>query len=236
MFADLILGAVITLLPPRMRENWFPDSSPTTAHAAIISGSVQWLAGIALLIGRYYYFMTARLGEYAGAIIAKGHEEALGDKAIQYGMGFFTLMEFLIHPITLLAIYICTEGLVRAAAGLITGETVGTLPLYAIDWSIKAVNARRAEAELGPLVRDEVRRFSEEERAIVDYELAILSCRPKDWHALKTISFEEELWELVRTESGDPPRRFVYLLRRAPVSKVVRGLEEYDPEAVLGLE
>jgi hypothetical protein len=64
-------------------------------------------------------------------------------------------------------------------------------------------------------------------------ELRIASCRPKDWNAALTISYEDHLYEVARSFEEAPPRRFVYLLRRAPQSKVVRGLYHYDPNEVL---
>jgi hypothetical protein len=66
-----------------------------------------------------------------------------------------------------------------------------------------------------------------------DYDLRIESCRPKPWTALTTISYNDQLYEVAREFTGSPPRRFVYLLRKAPERKLVRGLHHYSPEETL---
>ena len=66
-----------------------------------------------------------------------------------------------------------------------------------------------------------------------DFELRIASCRPKPWTAMTTISYQDQLFEMFKQELGERPRRFIYLLRKAPPHKIVRGRHEYDPEEVV---
>jgi hypothetical protein len=48
-----------------------------------------------------------------------------------------------------------------------------------------------------------------------------------------TVAYEGEFYEIVREEQTAPPRRFVYLLRKIPPGKVIRGLHHYRPEESL---
>jgi len=82
---------------------------------------------------------------------------------------------------------------------------------------------------MGPRVADGVERGDGKQ-----YDLRIASCRQKsNWDRLLTVAYEGEFYEVVQEESGSPPRRFVYLLRKIPPSKVIRGLHHYHPEEVL---
>ena len=94
------------------------------------------------------------------------------------------------------------------------------------------VKKLRAEWALGPRVVDTVERGDGR-----DYELRIASCRQKpNWNHLRTISFEDELYEVAKQEEGKPPRRFVYLLRKMPEGKVIHGLHHYRRDEVLDRE
>ena len=67
-----------------------------------------------------------------------------------------------------------------------------------------------------------------------DCDLRILTCRLRpNWNHLMTISYQDELYEIVRQEQGTKPRQFRYLLRRKPEGKVVRGLHHYSPDELL---
>jgi hypothetical protein len=86
------------------------------------------------------------------------------------------------------------------------------------------------ELKLGARVRDQVHFAPAGEK---DYDLVISSCRPKDWNSSLTIRYDEQLYEFVRSfECEEPPRRFVTLLKKAPLSKIVRGIHDYNPDEV----
>jgi len=63
--------------------------------------------------------------------------------------------------------------------------------------------------------------------------LQISSCRPKPWNRLTTISYNDVLYDLQGTKKGTSRRQFVYVLRKKPLSGVVRGLHHYSPDEVL---
>ena len=64
-------------------------------------------------------------------------------------------------------------------------------------------------------------------------DLLIASCRPKLWTQLTTIRYQDQLYELVKANQGAAPRRFLYLLRRIPPHKLVRGVHDYALDEAL---
>lgn len=56
-----------------------------------------------------------------------------------------------------------------------------------------------------------------------------MTSKPK-WGHLMTDSYNDTLYEVTAYLEAAPLRRHVYLLRRAPEHKVVRGRHHYDPK------
>ena len=196
------------------------------AGAALASGVLELLTCVITLIYRYLLFGSNRL--FGPANVTMKAAESGGETAVM-GSGIFLLLEYLIQPVTLLLIYFAIEGLARALAALVSDEVIPTLPMQSLAWLQGAGERRYAEHAAGPRVVDVVQSVKSELP-----ELTILSCRPKsDWNQLTTISYEGELYELSRQETGLPPRRFVYMLRKKPEGKVVRGIYHYDPGEAL---
>ncbi len=153
-----------------------------------------------------------------------------GDTAVR-GMGIIFFLAYILLPVTLMLIYFGFEGAVRFVAAGATGEVVGTLPLALVDMAGQKWNAYYAEKKQGPRVPDLV---SVPPTDGSGYDLSIASCREKPgWDHLMTISYNETLYEVLDSVEGDEPRKHVYLLRRAPLHKVVRGLYHYDPEEAM---
>lgn len=123
---DYIFGMLVSLLPERCR-GWYA-SDADLCSAAMASGIVQYFGSLLILFTRYVFFMQRMVEHLGGAAVARGREEVLGAPAVQYGMGFVILTQFLLHPATLLLFYMALEGLVRFAAAA-TREVLGTLPL-----------------------------------------------------------------------------------------------------------
>ncbi len=217
---------LLSVLPQRWRR-WGAAYSVDLSRGAIFSGLLQFAACLAFLIVRYFYFLDAHFRAIADTLIAHGAEQAMDNKAFQYGAGLVTLMEFLISPLSLLLIYFLFEGLVRFTAAFISGEVVGTMPLHLLALAGERHSKAVAERALGPRVADEVEPTD-------NSQLRILSCRPKPaWDHLMTISYADGLYELAGREQGVPPRPYIYLLRPKPEHKVVRGLHHYDPNEAL---
>jgi hypothetical protein len=86
------------------------------------------------------------------------------------------------------------------------------------------LEAQGREVRLGKRIRDEVQLTPNGD------SLQIASCRPKSWTQLTTISYEDQFYELITTKAGPAPRQFVYILRKKPLSGVIRGLYLYHPD------
>jgi hypothetical protein len=226
--AGLLGGALLALLPLRYRRR-FAESDLDVQRGAFLGAVVQMVLCLGFFIRGYLLFLQQHIGDLATTLIKHGAEEAMGSEAIQYGAGFLTMGEYLIRPTTWLLGYFALEGVLRSVAAAVTGEIVPSLPLALVGWAHTRIEGRRAERALGPRVADEV----EPRTAYSPWDLRIRSCRPKPWTALTTISYDDQLYELVSVEAADPPRRFVYLLRKKPEGKVIRGLHHYRPEEVL---
>lgn len=226
--AGLLGGALLALFPARYRRR-FAESDLDVQHGAFVGAVAQMVVCLGFFIYGYLHFLQQHIGDLATTLIKHGAEEAMSSEAVQYGAGFLTLGEYLIRPTTWLLAYFALEGLLRSVAAAITGEIVPSLPLALVGFVHGKVESRRAERVLGPRVVDEV----EARTAYSPWDLRIRSCRPKPWTALTTIAYEEQFYELAAIEAGDPPRRFIYLLRQKPAGKVIRGLHHYRPEECL---
>lgn len=228
-FFSFLIGIVLSLLPQKYRSWWEPASSVDFRRATMLSGGLQFSGCLFLLIHRYLTFFVQRVQELGGVATEAGHDTALASRTLQFGMGTVVTLEYLMKPLTLLLIYFGLEGLVRLGGAFITEELLPTLPLALAVRLQEKVQRRQAERALGPRLADLVERGGGK-----DFELRILSCRPKPtWDRLMTIAFEDEHYEVVKEESASPPRRFVYLLRKIPPGKIIRGLHHYDPKEPL---
>jgi hypothetical protein len=226
---NLFAGMLVSLLPKQYRGWWAWASSADFTRATMLSGLAEVFVCLGLYIGRYLYFIQYRVGTLGEAAIKRGAEEALGAPAVQYGMGFVSLIEYVFSPLSVLLAYLAFEGTMRVLAAAVTEETPGTLPLYLVAWAFEGIRRWRMERALGPRVMDEVYRFRG-----ISYDLGIASCRPKrDWDRLMTIEFEEEFYEVFEEKLGYPPRRYIYRLRQIPKGKVIRAIHHYHPDEVL---
>ncbi len=226
---NLLVSMLLSLLPKAWRRGWGASWEIDLSRGALVSGVLECVGCVLALGFGYLMFAQEKMGEFSAMLIAKGAEGAMADKAMQYATGMITLMEYLIRPASVALIYFAFEGVVRLSAALISDEVVGTMPLYVVAWGQQQAARARAERALGPRIADEVQ--AGDGKA---YTFRILSCRPKPgWDHLITVSYRDELYEVAQREQGPPPRPYIYLLRPAPAHKIVRGLEQYDPEAVL---
>lgn len=211
----------MALVPRSWWGQWQPDSTVTLRRAALAEGALQLAVAGVLLVWRYVLFFALRAQQLSPV--------ANSNEGTQLYYSFIVTVEYLlVHPWSWLLEYLSLEGAVRALTAWTSGEAVPNWVLRLLAWATASAAGRRAEAALGTRVADAVLPGDGREIA-----LRIASCRPKSWTPAVTISFRDELFELVREEAGAPPRRHVYLLRKAPASKLVRGVHQYDPEEVL---
>lgn len=226
---SFLAGILLSLLPERYRRWWEPASTFHFRRAAGVSGLVEGLGCFVVFILRYLAFFQQRVMEMGGQVMEAGAEETLGVSSVQYGMGVVTTLEYLFQPFTLLLIYFALEGAVRLAGAAFTEQVLPSLPLHLTAWAQERLAERRAERALGPPVADTVERGNGKE-----YDLRIASCRSKpSWDRLMTVAYEDQFYEVVKEERLARPRPYVYLLRKSPESKVIRGLHRYRPDEAL---
>jgi hypothetical protein len=224
-----LAGIFIAVLPQRYRR-WVEERGSThLTLAAVASGALQFLGCLIAFILRFFIFRQQRMDQWMQDVLAKGGVDVAATTYGQAAMGFSTTFEYLIQPLTIVLIYFTFEGAVRMLAGIVTEEVVGTLPLQAVAWLHGRAEARWAEWKLGPRIADLVQKGDGSK-----YDLRILSCRPKPaWNRMMTIVVNEEFYEVVGEERGPLPRQFIYLLRRAPPGKIIRGHHYYNPNEAL---
>ncbi|MDT8070957.1 MAG: hypothetical protein ROO76_22575 [Terriglobia bacterium] len=226
---NFLLGFAVVLLPERFRRQWLPQWHGNLLTSAVASGIAQMLSALGILAVRYPRFIQEQVAQIDARVVA-GLAEKGGDTAVR-AAGIILLVAYVLLPTSLLLIYFAFEGAVRLIAAISTREVVGTLPLALLDIASQKWSEYYAEKKQGPRVPDLV---SEPPMNGSGYDLAIASCRSRPgWDHLMTISYNDKLYEVAEYIEGDEPRKHIYLLRLAPLQKVVRGLHQYDPEEVM---
>ncbi len=226
---SFLAGILLSLLPERYRRWWEPASTVDFLRASFVSGLVQGLGCFVAFILRYLIFFQQRVAEMGEQVIKAGADEALASRGVQMGMGTITTLEYVFQPVTLLLVYFALEGAVRLAGAAFTEQILPSLPLHLVAWVQERLEQRRAERALGPPVVDTVERGDGKE-----YDLRIASCRPKlNWDRLMTVAYEDQFYEVVKEVRLARPRPYVYLLKKTPESKVIRGLHHYRPDETL---
>lgn len=223
-----LLSIVFSVVPPRYRGRFLADPDLNVKRGALFSGVVEF-AGCALLLWlRYPPYVQRRMAETAAALHPALQADRLSQGTSAFASGGMSLFEYMVQPLSLLLLYFVLEGLGRVTAAVVTGEVLPSLPLQLIAWAHRTGEGWKQERYLGPRVVDTIAPGD-----AADHDLRIESSRPKPWNQLTTISYNDQLYEVARELSGQPPRRFIYLLRKASPNKLVRGLHHYSPEETL---
>ena len=220
----VLAGLPVSLLPEAWRRRWFSDVPVEVRTGAILTGAAQLLGCLAILGYRYPAFVRSQMSGGVGTAAMSSMEKG-GETAVM-GLGPLLLVAYLIQPLSLVLGYFMVEGVVRVTAAVVSGEELGTLPLFLASLLDARAREYRRERALGERVVDTV----QVEGAS---DLLIASCRPKPWNQLTTIRYQDQLYELAKTNQGAKPRQFLYLLRRIPPNKLVRGVHDYSPDEAL---
>ncbi len=222
-----LLSIFVSLLPQRYRGYWLGDGNLDVRRGAILSAVLQFVLACAAMWALYPAFVRSRYADLSASMA--GHPaDNIVEGFADFAYGPIVVLAYIFRPLTLVLLYFALEGAVRMVAAVATNEIVPTLPLQLLAIAIATGRAQWQERELGPRIADVV-----EPAVTGKYDLKILSCRPKEWNRLTTISYNEGMYELQGEETGPPPLRFVYLLRLKPEYKIVRGLHAYDPEEAM---
>ncbi len=204
---DFLLALLLSLVPPRYRGTLAHKAGTHLVRAAGVSAFFEIVVVcVFYAAGLVDYFPGATIGPAA---------------FLEY---FFTWRGLLLA-------FFFLDGVLRLLAA-ISGQALGTMPLYVVARIHGSLERRAARKRSIPLVADIVEATNDSSGA-----LRISSCRPrKNWDKWMTVMYEEKLYEIAGAELGDSPRPYIYLLRPKPESKVIRGLHRYHPDEVFHLE
>lgn len=216
-------GLWLSFFPEAWRKSYFARLVVNLNAGVLITGALQMLVCLGLLGWRYPAFVRSQI-EGMGDATMKAAEHG-GETAIM-GLGPLLLVAYLIQPLSVLLLYFMVEGVLRGVSVVVSHEPLPTLPLFLASLLDARARAYRREQQLGPRIVDTVQL----EGAA---DLLVASCRPKPWNQLTTIRYQDELYELVKTNQGAKPRQFLYLLRKIPAHKLVRGVHDYSPDEPL---
>ena len=219
---NILVAALLSLLPKKYLSFVTPYEIPTAGAA--LSGVLEMSAGLVLLISGYGMYAKAQLALLPASALTRAAEKG-GESAVM-GIGSIFLLAYLLRPLTVALLFLTIEGGFRTVAALATGELSPSFPFYIISLLHAQLGSWRDESQMGKRTPDSV-------ECVEAGLLQISSCRPKPWNRLTTISYDDVLYDLDSTKKGRSPRQFVYLLRKKPISGVVRGLHHYSPDDVL---
>lgn len=225
----LLLSIVASLVPERYRYQWFSDAEVSVKRGAIASGYLQAsLSGLVLWL-RYPAFVHGREQMVIDAIRAQGGgADHIREGFAMIPVGAMAIYEYLVLPLSLFLAYFVVEGCIRIMAAVTTGEVLPNAILALLAALHRLAGAQYVEIRMGPRVIDAVVPGTSPE-----FDLRIDSCRPKRWTKITTIGYNDELYEVAKEFTGQPPRPYIYLLKKMPGGKIARGIYPYDPnEAV----
>lgn len=216
MWATYLIGPALSLLPQAWRKEIFSHLPIQWKRAAFISGLVEVILFLPLLVLWFRIFA----GLFLQAWMRAGSPDDVSDVV--------GIVWFWINPITWLVVYVGIEGIVRAVAALTVGEARGSAVLLPVYYLYRRSRERQMRAEL-PLVADEITPGD------ASCDIKVSSCRQKpEWNYPYTIHFAGTYFQVIGFKDlGAGPRPYTYLLRRLPLGEPARGLQEYHAEDVL---
>jgi hypothetical protein len=210
-------GIFYSLLPKEYWRSWRPTSTVDFARSAITSGLIECGGFLYLLVYGYFHFLAVRTHQLQPV-------EGANEGTQLYFFSVLTV-EYAFHPLSLLALCLSGEGALRSWAAFFTDEIVPSLPIKLAALTQAWLKMRRMEKSIGPDIPDLFERPPG-----MAYDIQISAQRPKDgWRVSITVAVEDEFYEVVRVETSEVPRPFIYFLRRLLPGIVIRGAYRYDP-------
>jgi hypothetical protein len=210
---ELLRDIALSFAPAELRRIYPPASTARLRDLALATGLLQSIVALFWLVLRGQIFM------------ARQYARLVSDLPLDAGpVPFYVfLFSYLLYPMSLVLIYFIAEGTVRWMAALINGEVVPSGPV-ALTWKIISMTRRHEEErrrETAP--PDKVEIFDNGDRLLISCAFP----RPH-WNTSITISIQGENYEVEKSQPGMAPYACLYVLRRAPLTKVRRGYEEYE--------
>ena len=218
------IGPFLSLLPASWRAHLPSARAINWRRAAFLSGVLEALASLLALVVWYSYSITHHTQLQLFQAM-RAHPEIEVRPQLVGLMGYILVA---LNVVTWVIAWFGFEGVIRAFGAAFTGEIVGTLPLWLIDQVYRFFRGRSQDRRRPPLAQDEVA-WSKDGQAGV---LRVMSCRPKPtWKNRPTIRIRGEFFQVEKSVPGSGPRPYAYQLRPLKPGEIVRGLENYDPQA-----
>ena len=216
---SILRDFLLSFCPTGTRRRHRPGSQLTVLRSATWGGLAQLLLAALFLIVRLKRHFVLRAQQF-------GPHMAGSNETGQAIVALIVFLDFLIHPLSLLLLYLAIEGLVRFAGGIITGETVPNLlvSLYfkTANSTSRSLARRRGAAPVADIAD-----------RLADGRIRISSASQKTgWNSSITVGIGEQWFEVESEEQAPPPRTFMYVLRPASPGKILRGYQEYDPASL----
>jgi hypothetical protein len=212
---SILRDFLLSFCPAGIRRQHRPGSQLTVLRSATWGGLAQLLLAALFLIVRLKHHFVLR-AQQLGPHLAGSNETG------QAIVALIVFLDFMIHPLSLLLLYLAIEGLVRFAGGMITGEIVPNL-LVSLYFKTSNSTSRSLARRHGPAPMADIA------DRLPDGRIRISSAsRKAGWNSSITVGIGGQWFEVESEEQAPPPRAFVYVLRPASPGKVLRGYQEYD--------
>jgi hypothetical protein len=212
---SILRDFLLSFCPAAIRRQRRPGSQLTILRSATWGGLAQFLLAALLLIidlKRHFVLRAQQFGPHMAGSNETG----------QAIVALIVFLDFLIHPLSLLLLYLAIEGLVRFAGGLITAEIVPNLLVSLYFKTADSASRSLAHRRDAPPVADIADRLA-------DGRIRISSAsRKTGWNSSITVGIGGQWFEVESEEQAPPPRTFMYVLRPASPGKVLRGYQEYE--------
>jgi len=212
---SILRDFLLSFCPAGIRRQRRPGSQLTVLRSATWGGLAQLLLAALLFTIRLKRHFVVRAQQF-GPHLAGSNETG------QAIVALIVFLDFLIHPLSLLLLYLAIEGLLRFVGGIITGEIVPNLLVSLYFKTADSVSRSSARRRSPPPVPDIAERLA-------NGRIKIASASQKaGWNSSITVGIGGEWFEVESEAQAPPPRAFVYILRAASPGKVLRGYQEYD--------
>jgi hypothetical protein len=220
---DLLRDIGLAFCPASLRARHKPNSSLHVLWAATLTGALETVVFSRWLVHSVLAFLAVRAGQYENVLQRQNETTQIW---------FFAVFGFeyvLVHPLAWLLVYLSFEGIVRFAAGLCVSEVIPSLPVvlaFKVVYRFRSRGTRR-DLRAAATLPDALEVLPGERMRIA---AALAKTR---WNPSLTIAIGGECYEVEGEEQGSAPRPYIYVLRKAPTGKALRGYEEYDLAATV---
>jgi hypothetical protein len=212
---SILRDFLLSFCPAGIRRQRRPGSQLTVLRAATWGGLAQLLLAALFLMVRLKRHFVLRAQQF-------GPHMAGTNETGQAIIAVIVFLDFLIHPLSMLLLYLAIEGFVRFAGGMIAGEIVPNL-LVSLYFKTANSTSRSLARRHDPAPMADIA------DRLPDGRIRISCASQKTgWNSSVTIGIGGQWFEVESEEQAPPPRAFVYVLRPASPGKVLRGFQEYD--------